>query len=95
MEKCIECGWENDNDMKNCEKCGALLVEKRYSVDNRRFEYKFVKLNTFLFENSQYHEVIDEHVKQGWRLVQIFAPSSGMHGTPNFCEIIFEKNLER
>ncbi len=65
-------------------------------------EYKFVKidLDGFLFlerkPRENHHRIIREHAREGWRLVQIFAPAvntiSG--GTPNYFELIFERNKD-
>jgi len=40
-----------------------------------------------------YHEIIRDHAKQGWRLVQIFAPTVSIMdgGTSEYFELIFEK----
>jgi hypothetical protein len=62
------------------------------------FEYKFVKIyiNYRPFAMTQrtdqdYHEVIEEHAKEGWRLVQIFAPPIKGYGIADYFELIFEK----
>lgn len=59
------------------------------------YEYKFVKVELGGFfsygPKEDHHAIIDEHARQGWRLVQIFAPSIGAHGAPNHYEIIFER----
>jgi hypothetical protein len=63
------------------------------------FEYKFVKidLDAFFFierkPRENHHQIIEEHARSGWRLVQIFAPavSTISGGTPNYFELIFER----
>jgi hypothetical protein len=60
-----------------------------------RFEYKFVRLGEGWFaarkEKDRYQEVTQEHAKDGWRLVQVFAPSIGSSGQTKFYELIFER----
>ena len=66
------------------------------------YEYKFHRIKTlgaFLFEKkpeSNYYEIIREHAKNGWRLVQIFAPTVSVidGGTSNYFELIFEKEIK-
>ncbi|WP_044640227.1 DUF4177 domain-containing protein [Risungbinella massiliensis] len=55
------------------------------------FEYKFIRLGVKIFGGvkEDYQAIIEEHARQGWRLVQIFAPSSG--GNSHYYEIILEK----
>lgn len=60
------------------------------------FEYKFVKLKLrkgfwTMKPSADYHQVIDEHARQGWRLKQIFSPNISAHGNASFFEMIFEK----
>ena len=64
------------------------------------FEYKFEKVLLgepgFGFKDSQplddYHEIIHQHAKEGWRLVQIFSPSVDSHkGISTYFELIFER----
>lgn len=58
------------------------------------YEYTYVKLelNFWTRETPQdYHEIIEEHGRQGWRLVQIFTPPITSYGTAKFFELIFEK----
>ena len=62
-------------------------------------EYKFIRVKTdraFLFERKpveDYREIIRQHAKDGWRLVQIFSPTVSVidGGTANYFEIILEK----
>jgi hypothetical protein len=58
-------------------------------------EYKFVKLEPSFFtgfRKKDYKEIIHEHAREGWRLVQIFAPPTGAVGIAEYFEIIFEKS---
>lgn len=61
------------------------------------YEYKFIDINLKgvlkLETEIDYHEVIREQALQGWRLVQIFAPSTGKVGSATNFELIFEKKL--
>ena len=60
-------------------------------------EYKFVKLEPSFFSGNfkgDYREIINEHAREGWRLVQIFAPGIGVAGKASYFEIIFEKAEE-
>jgi hypothetical protein len=61
-----------------------------------RYEYTFVRLGEGYFGvrregREEYQQTIHEHAAQGWRLVQIFAPGLGVHGSPTFYELIFER----
>ena len=59
------------------------------------FEYKFVKVEMkYEFMGrakpaEDYQEIIQNHASEGWRLVQIFAPSIGATGMAEFYEIFF------
>jgi hypothetical protein len=59
------------------------------------YEYKFVKVDLKGFIESKpdldYHEIIHENAKEGWKLFQIFAPSTYGFGTVTFFELIFER----
>jgi hypothetical protein len=63
------------------------------------YEYKFVKvdLEGFLISAKRpsvdHHRLIEEHARDGWKLVQIFAPAVSVisGGTPDYFEIIFER----
>ena len=68
---------------------------------SERHEYKFVRLEqstsrvTGISDPSasaseSYQEVVHEHARQGWRLVQIFAP--GLTAQTYF-ELIFEREI--
>jgi hypothetical protein len=61
------------------------------------FEYTFVRIGIarkFLVKDEpkqDYQAVVKEHGKRGWRLVQVFAPPTGTHGTAAYFELIFER----
>lgn len=63
---------------------------------SQKYEYKFVRLGKgWLWtktEADSYKYEIDKYAKEGWRLVQIFAPSRGMWGLANFYELVLERN---
>ena len=42
---------------------------------------------------EDYHRIIDDYAREGWRLVQVFAPSVVVltGGTPSYFELIFER----
>lgn len=61
-----------------------------------RFEYKFVRLGEGWIgvrkvAKETYQEVVHQHARDGWRLVQIFAPGIGGHGGAKYYELIFER----
>jgi hypothetical protein len=65
-----------------------------------RYEYKFVRVGEYrgsaLFgvrdsEREAYHDVVQEQARQGWRLVQIFAPGPAAFGASRYFELIFER----
>ena len=58
------------------------------------YEYKFVNIDLSSFgrkPKEDHHEVIKKYAKEGWRLVQIFAPATSGYGCANHYEIIFER----
>ncbi|WP_110941739.1 DUF4177 domain-containing protein [Geosporobacter subterraneus] len=58
------------------------------------YEYKFVKIDLSTWgrkPKEDHHEVIERHAREGWRLVQVFAPATSGYGAANHCELIFEK----
>jgi hypothetical protein len=75
----------------------------------RKFEYKFVRLETTnptLFFGVEvappapapsaregYQTVVHLHAELGWRLVQIFTPPLGAHGAAAYYELIFEREV--
>jgi Domain of unknown function (DUF4177) len=66
----------------------------------QRYEYKFVRLGEYggsaFFGVSDkvrngYEDVVHEHARDGWRLVQIFAPGVAAFGAAKYYELIFER----
>lgn len=62
----------------------------------RKYEYKFVRLGEgWMGVRSEakkgYQDSIEEHAREGWRLVQIFAPGIGAYGAAKYYELIFER----
>jgi len=65
----------------------------------QRYEYKFVRLGEGVLGArtkgiKEYRQVIEEHARDGWRLVQIFAPSIGIYGAAKYFEIILEREVQ-
>ncbi len=63
-----------------------------------KYEYKFVRLGEGFFwvlkeARETYQDVIHQHAREGWRLVQIFAPGIGGYGSAKYYEIVFERQL--
>ncbi len=64
----------------------------------QRFEYKFVRLGEGLLyvksdARDNYQEQIQQHARDGWRLVQIFAPGVGVEGAAKYYELILEREI--
>lgn len=59
------------------------------------YQYKYVEatLGGF-FTDANHHEIIEQHAKAGWRLVQVHPVSYNGHGKPTDWEIIFERKIE-
>ena len=60
------------------------------------YEYKFVRLKLNVWGSKpkeDYQDIIHEHASKGWRLVQIFAPSTKDFGSAAYFELIFERPL--
>jgi len=64
------------------------------------FEYKFVRigenrLSTFFGVQDKarkgYEALVHDHAREGWRLVQIFAPGVAAFGAAKYYELIFER----
>lgn len=64
----------------------------------RKYEYKFVRLGEGWLgvksaAKNEYQEAIEEHARQGWRLVQVFAPGTGVYGAAKYFELILEREV--
>ena len=66
----------------------------------KTFDYKFVRIGesrtSALFgvqdkARKTYEAVVHEHARDGWRLVQIFAPGVAAFGAAKYYELIFER----
>jgi hypothetical protein len=58
----------------------------------KKYEYTFVRLKiSLLGKEPDYKKVVLEHAKEGWRLVQVFAPTSTREASRYFYELIFER----
>lgn len=66
----------------------------------RAYEYKLVRIGesrvSSLFgpaerARNDYQDVVREHARDGWRLVQIFAPGVAAFGAARYYELIFER----
>lgn len=59
------------------------------------YEYKFVRIQLSFFlkkPQEDYHWLIEEHARQGWRLVQIFAPPISGYGAASYFELVLERS---
>jgi len=61
-----------------------------------KYEYKFVRvgegwLGARRSAKDGYQRIVREHAREGWRLVQIFAPGTGAHGAAKDYEIVLEQ----
>jgi len=64
----------------------------------KKYEYKFVRLaddpaTVSVAIKGSYHPIINKHAEEGWRLVQVLAPATGMLGSAHYLELIFEREL--
>jgi len=64
----------------------------------QKYEYKFVRLGEGILgarreARETYQDVIHQHAREGWRLVQIFAPAIAGYGAAKFYEIVLERPL--
>jgi hypothetical protein len=60
------------------------------------YEHKFVRVDLTMFgakPKEDYHEIIQEHEKGGWELVQIFAPGTAAYGSAAYFEIILKRRV--
>jgi hypothetical protein len=57
---------------------------------SQEYEYRFVRLDKRAKKN--YEQTVKELARDGWRLVQVFAPGAGgLWAAPEYIEIILEK----
>ncbi|MNN86860.1 hypothetical protein D3C81_2043300 [compost metagenome] len=61
------------------------------------YQYKFIKIDLEGFIQSKpeedYKEIINEQAREGWKLLQIFAPNTYGFGTVTYMELIFERRI--
>ena len=66
-----------------------------------KYEYKFVRIGEYkgsaMFgvrdkDRNAYEKIVHDHARDGWRLVQIFAPGVAAFGAAKYYELIFERN---
>lgn len=66
------------------------------------YEYRFVRLgenrgSTFFGVEDKartgYEDTVHQHARDGWRLVQIFAPGIAAFGAAKYYELIFERQI--
>jgi hypothetical protein len=43
---------------------------------------------------DEYQEAVDKYARDGWRLVQIFAPGIGGYGAAKYYELVLERELD-
>lgn len=63
-----------------------------------RYEYKFVRLGEGWMgvrrdARDDYQDEIHQHAREGWRLVQVFAPGIGAYGAAKYYELILEREV--
>jgi hypothetical protein len=64
----------------------------------QKYEYKFVRLGEGWLgarreAKEQYQQTVHDHARDGWRLVQVFAPGIGGYGRAKYFEMIFEREV--
>lgn len=65
----------------------------------QRYEYKFVRIGEGYLAarkaaRNGYQEEIHRHAREGWRLVQIFAPGTGGYGAAKYFELVLERPID-
>ena len=63
-----------------------------------KYEYKFLRLGEGWVGvrkagKDNYQQAVHEHAREGWRLVQIFAPGIGGYGAAKYYELVFEREM--
>ena len=67
-------------------------------MSTQRYEYKFTRLGEGALgikrtATEHYQEIIHQHARDGWRLVQIFSPSTGIYGASEYFELILAREV--
>lgn len=65
----------------------------------QHYEYTFVRigerwLNGKSEAERDYQQIIHQHAREGWRLVQVFAPNPGSPDSERYFELIFERKIQ-
>ena len=71
-----------------------LIIKK---TNMYKYEFVRIEIKSGILKSKpeqDYKEIIIEYAKNGWRFKQIFAHVIGMHGTPEYYELIFEKEID-
>lgn len=59
------------------------------------YEHTFVKLELTggikRKPQTDYHDIVYKYEKEGWELVQIFAPGTKQYGLAEYFELIFKR----
>jgi hypothetical protein len=63
------------------------------------YEYKFVKVELSSWglvakPKEDYHEIVYQYARDGWRLMQIFAPPVYGNGSARYFELVFERKTD-
>jgi hypothetical protein len=91
------------NRLRNASIQARGFAERRVKMSDF-YEYEFVRIGQYrgsaLFgvqdrARESYEQVVHEHARDGWRLVQIFAPSIAAFGAAKYYELIFERKKVR
>ncbi len=64
----------------------------------QKYEYTFIRLGEGWLgarreAKEQYQQLVHDHARDGWRLVQVFAPGTGGYGAAKYFELIFEREV--
>lgn len=65
-----------------------------------KYEYQFVRLGegwggVKKWAKEDYPDVVQKYAEEGWRLIQIFAPGTGVYGAAKYYELIFERVVDQ
>ncbi|HUK82428.1 MAG TPA: DUF4177 domain-containing protein [Verrucomicrobiae bacterium] len=67
-------------------KCTQMSIWKRLS-------YVFIDLPPWLTALDSHQQEINDHAKEGWRLVRVIPPSLWSWGPWRYYELIFEREI--
>lgn len=65
---------------------------------SKTYEYRFIRLGEGRFNvrkvaRETYQDIVEHYARDGWRLVQIFAPDLTF-GAAKYYELVFERRRE-